>query len=159
LTETAAIFSTSLGEVPGLVQKLQVQVRELERQNAELQEVALAHLVTDLVAAAPRIDGVAVVEHLSAKDSVDVLKLLSALLRAQSNVVGLLASTAGEKVAVIFCRSDDVALHVGDLLRDALAAFGGRGGGRPDYAQGGGIPANTAADLLHYAHEQLIQKR
>lgn len=159
LTETAAYFSTSPGEVPGLVQKLQQQMRDLERQNAELQEAALAHHVTKLIAAAPRIGDLAVVAHLSADQSVDALKQMSTLLRTQPQTVGLLASTAGEKVAVIFCRSDDVAFHVGDLLRDALAAFGGRGGGRPEYAQGGGIPANAAADLLHYARQQLMQQR
>lgn len=156
LIETAAIFSTSFGEVPGLVQKLQIQVRDLVQKNLELQEAALAHLVIDLVAAAPRIGDIAVVEHLATDFSVDTLKQMSALLRARPHVVGLLASTADEKVAVIFCRSDDVALHAGDLLHNALAAFGGRGGGRPEYAQGGGVPADAAPALLRYAHQQLM---
>ena len=59
---------------------------------------------------------------------------------------------------VIFCRSDDVTLHLGDLLRDALAAFGGRGGGRPEYAQGGGIAPNAAPALLAYAHDLARQQ-
>jgi alanyl-tRNA synthetase len=157
LTETAALFSTSFGETPGLVQKLQRHVQELERQNAELQEAMLAHVVAELIAAAPRVGDIAVVEYHTAERSVDVLKQMCALLRQQPNVVGLLASTAGEKVAIIFCRSDDVAIHVGDLLRDALAAFGGRGGGRPEYAQGGGAPVSAVTEVLHFARQQLMK--
>jgi alanyl-tRNA synthetase len=45
-----------------------------------------------------------------------------------------------------------VSLNAGDLLRIAVAAGGGRGGGRPDWAQGGvptgeGLNAALAAGL------------
>ncbi len=156
LAESAAFFSTDGAAVPAMVQKMQIQLRELEKSNAELQEQALAYVVAEMVAAAPRTNGVAVVEHLSADASLDALKQMATLLRAQPQVIGLLASTAGDKVNVIFCRSDDGAIHAGNLLRDALAQFGGRGGGRPEYAQGGGVPAAVAADLLVYARQQLM---
>jgi len=158
LAETAALFSTDAAAVPGMVQKMQSQLRELEKSNAELQQQALAHVVAELVAHAPRIDGVAIAEHLSADASLDALKQMAALLRARPQAVGLLASTAGDKVNVIFCRSDDATIHVGNLLRDALAQLGGRGGGRPEYAQGGGVPVSAAADVLAFARQQLMRR-
>lgn len=155
LMESAALFSTDLASVPALTERLHTQVRDLQRENALLQEQVLAHEVAALLAAAPRVQGAALVEHLTTDRSVEVLKRMAAQLRAQPQTIGLLATTAGDKLTVIFCRSDDLTLHVGNLLRDALAAFGGRGGGRPEYAQGGGIAPAVAADLLAYARTLL----
>lgn len=151
LLESAALFSADPASVPTLTQRLHAQVRTLQRENALLQEQLLRHEVAALLATAPQVQGAALVEHLAADRPVDALKQMAALLRAQPQTIGLLASTAQEKLTVIFCRSDDLTVHVGNLLRDALAAFGGRGGGRPEYAQGGGVPAHVAADLLAYA--------
>ncbi|MBE2238155.1 MAG: alanyl-tRNA editing protein [Caldilineaceae bacterium] len=156
LLESAALFSTEPSAVPAMTQRLQNQVRDLQRQTASLQEQLLAYEVAELLAGARRSNGMALVEFLSADRPADVLKQMAALLCAHSQVVGLLASTAGDKLTVIFCRSDDLTLQVGDLLRDTLAAFGGRGGGRPEYAQGGGLPVATAADLLAHARRQLL---
>ena len=52
----------------------------------------------------------------------------------------------GERPQLLFTRADDVSLNMGDLLRTAAAAGGGRGGGRPDWAQGG-VPSNEALDV------------
>jgi alanyl-tRNA synthetase len=61
----------------------------------------------------------------------------------------------GGKATVIFARSADVDTHVGNLLRDALKAFGGGGGGRPEFAQGGGVAMEQLPALLEYAVERL----
>ncbi|HAJ35972.1 MAG TPA: alanyl-tRNA editing protein [Chloroflexi bacterium] len=156
LMESAALFSTDPASVPALTQRLQAQVRDLQRENALLQEQVLAHEIDALLAAAPRVQGAALVEYLCERPA-DVLKQMATLLRARPQTIGLLVSTAGDKLTVIFCRSDDLTWHVGNLLHDALAAFGGRGGGRPEYAQGGGVTPAVAADLLAYARTQLRQ--
>jgi len=39
---------------------------------------------------------------------------------------------------MLLCRSADVDVNVVPLLRDGMKAVGGGGGGRPDFAQGGG---------------------
>lgn len=155
LLESAALFSTDPASVPTLTQRLHAQLRDLQRENALLQEQVLDHEVAALLATAPRVQGATLVEHLSTDRSADALKRLAARLRAQPQTIGLLASTADNRLTVIFCRSADLPLHVGDLLRDTLAAFGGRGGGRPDYAQGGGVAPTVAPDLLVHARSLL----
>lgn len=157
LLESAAIFNTEPANVPALTQRLHAQVRDLQRENTLLQEQVLGHEVAALLATAPRIEGAALIEYLAADRPIDVLKQMAALLRTQPQAIGLLASTAGDKLTVIFCRSDDLTLHVGNLLRDVLAAFGGRGGGRPEYAQGGGVAPAVAADLLAHAAARITQ--
>ena len=66
-------------------------------------------------------------------------------LRVRPGAVVLLG-VRGERPQLIFARADDVVLDAGALLRTAVAAGGGRGGGRPDFAQGG-VPTNTGLDV------------
>jgi alanyl-tRNA synthetase len=65
-------------------------------------------------------------------------------LRARPGAVVLLG-VRGERPQLVFARADDVALDAGALLRTAVAAAGGRGGGRPDFAQGG-VPTDAGLD-------------
>jgi alanyl-tRNA synthetase len=64
----------------------------------------------------------------------DQIKQLALTLRTRAGLV--IALTGGSPPSILLTRSDDVALDVGQLVRDVLSAVGGRGGGRPDYAQG-----------------------
>jgi alanyl-tRNA synthetase len=96
-----------------------------------------------------------VVAQLYADRSVDALKIMAARLRAQPQTVTLLATQAGGKLTLLFARSDDVDLHMGNLLRDALKASGGNGGGRPDYAQGGAADPGVGQQVLRHAQALL----
>jgi alanyl-tRNA synthetase len=72
------------------------------------------------------------------------VKKLAQALRPRPGAVICLGAR-GERPQLFFARADDVPLNMGDLLRTAAAAGGGRGGGRPDWAQGG-TPANEGLD-------------
>lgn len=72
----------------------------------------------------------------------------SAIIREPNRIV-LLAAGTGEKCILLFARSDDVDIHMGKLLVDAVKPIGGKGGGRPDFAQGSGpIAALEAAKKM-----------
>ena len=47
----------------------------------------------------------------------------------------------------MFGRSSDVDVNMGTLLRDSARPLGGKGGGKPDFAQGGGSPEILGAAL------------
>ena len=65
------------------------------------------------------------------------LKLLaSRMIASASEICVLLASTQEEPARVIVAASSDVKVDCGTLLREALAAYGLRGGGSPTMAQG-----------------------
>lgn len=75
---------------------------------------------------------------------VDRAKKVAQDLRSRPGVVACVG-VRGDRPQIIVTRSDDVTVDSSQLLRVAVAAGGGRGGGRPDWAQGG-VPTNEALD-------------
>lgn len=70
--------------------------------------------------------------------------------------MALLASTDGA-VRLVFARSPDVAADMGVLLREVIPIVGGKGGGKPDFAQGGGQDASKVQDCLDAAKQVLAR--
>jgi len=67
----------------------------------------------------------------------DALRELASGLIEQGGVIALLASPKESGgYLTLFARSQDVKCDVGKLLREASASCGGKGGGKPDFAQG-----------------------
>lgn len=73
------------------------------------------------------------------------VKQLAQALRSQP---GLIIALAGGANQVFAGRSADVAFDAGQAVRSALAAVGGRGGGRPDFAQGAAPTWEAACQAL-----------
>ena len=70
---------------------------------------------------------------------------------------GCFIAVAGGQSALVFtARSEDCAIDAGLLLRTALTQVGGRGGGRPDYAQGS-APSWEAAERALELIESLVR--
>lgn len=155
LTQAAAVYSTDIHQVPELLARAQEQVKTLQRQVEELTTQLLTFEIEEVVATATAIGDHRVVVQSWADRPVDEMKTLANLLQARSNTIALLATAAGGKTTVIFARSDDGDVHMGNLLRDALKAFGGGGGGRPEFAQGGGVAVDQIPALLAYAVDHL----
>ena len=84
---------------------------------------------------------------------IEKLKMLAVKICARPGTVVLLADE-GDQLRVVFARSADVAIDVAALLKKTLERFGGRGGGRPNLAQGGGL-TGSAEEILNCAHEML----
>ena len=84
---------------------------------------------------------------------IEKLKLLASKICSRSGIVALLADE-GDQLRVVFARSADSTVDVSVLLKKTLERFGGRGGGRPNLAQGGGLSGN-AREILEFAKQSL----
>jgi len=82
------------------------------------------------------------------------VKLLASKICSRPGTVALLADE-GDQLRVVFARSADITADMNALLKKTLERFGGRGGGRPNLVQGGGLVADSAGAVLQFAADQL----
>jgi alanyl-tRNA synthetase len=80
---------------------------------------------------------------------IEKLKLLASKICSRPGIVALLADE-GDQLRIVFARSADSTVDVSVLLKKTLDRFGGRGGGRPNLAQGGGLSGN-AGEIVEFA--------
>lgn len=76
----------------------------------------------------------------------NTLKTIASALASRAGHIAVLATPA-QPALVVVARSQDIALSAQEVIRSLTARFGGRGGGKPDLAQAGGLNA-TADDLF-----------
>ena len=86
---------------------------------------------------------------------IEKLKLLAIKICSKPGAVALLADE-GDQLRIVFARSGDSTVDVSRLLKTTLEKFGGRGGGRPNLAQGGGLIAETPEAVLNFASDHLL---
>ncbi len=123
-------LSVSGLEVVEVVERLAAREREAARQAEEVLQRLLA------VEAGLRRRGLvlpAVLAEVATGRQVDEARGLAQALIRDGGVVALLATEEGR---LVFARSADLAVDVAALLRRAVDQFGGRGGGRSEFAQG-----------------------
>jgi alanyl-tRNA synthetase len=137
------------------------RLRDADKELADLRAQQNLAAAGDLAAAARDLGGVAVVTGAPAGLSGGDLRSLALDVRGRLGdkpAAVLLASAADGKVSLVATvnpAAQQRGLSANDLLRAATPAVGGRGGGKPDVAQGGGTdPAGIPAALA--AAEQAI---
>ncbi|MBS1790443.1 MAG: hypothetical protein JST85_22150 [Acidobacteria bacterium] len=112
--------------------------KRLSRRVRELSELAAKVEAAEMLATVPINNGLRIVERVFTDRDFDEAKLLAHRLVDAENVVALLAVREAEMVRLVFARSANVAADMNALMKTACEKLGGRGGGKPDFAQGGG---------------------
>jgi len=144
VADLAASLTVAEREVPDAVARTSAQLRARERTVSELRDRLLAREAAELLAGssgAPALVA-AVVSH-----PADEAAVLAARLTASESCVAILGADGGR---LIIARSADVALDARAVLRQALERYDGRGGGRPEFAQGA-VAAGQIADAVETA--------
>ena len=142
--------SNNAGAVEKVAQLIKHQ-KTLEKQIATFQKQLASNQGDELVGQAVEIDGVkllsTVVEGVSGKDLRDIADKLKDKL---GSAVVVLAAVSGDKVSLVAGVTKDLTdkYQAGKILNHVAQQVGGKGGGRPDMAQGGGTqPENIESAL------------
>ncbi|MBV4499072.1 alanine--tRNA ligase [Pseudomonas shirazensis] len=128
--------------------------RQLEKQLEQLQAKAASAAGDDLSNAAVEVKGAKVLAaRLDGQDGKALLALVDQLKNKLGHAVILLGSEHEGKVVLVAGVTKDLSgqLKAGDLMKQAAAAVGGKGGGRPDMAQGGGVDVAALDSALALA--------
>lgn len=143
LATIANALKTPKAALPERIERLLQEQRELEQQLQQLKGQLARANIGALVEGATLVDGVQVVaariestERQGLRRLVDELKT-----RLDTGVVALASVTDSEVAFVVGVTADLVkqrGLHAGKIIGDLTRLADGRGGGRPELAQGGG---------------------
>ena len=145
----SAIKATRSEEIPDRVNDIVVRLRDAEKQLERLRADAVLASAGQLASGAKDVNGVAVVaarapDGTGAKDLQKLAVDIRGRLTGRPAVVAVVAATDGKLPLVVALSpaAVDRGLTAGALLNAVTALIGGRGGGKPDLAQGAGIDAD-----------------
>jgi alanyl-tRNA synthetase len=152
-------FTVGHWEVADMVHRLDDELKTTRRDLRRTRDNLLDAEAAVLWHEASRLGQVRLVKVELMGRAAEDLKHLAQRLISHPKTVVLLASggLAAEKGSFTFARSDDLEVNMGPLVRQACEAIGGRGGGRPDFAQGGGPAGHLVAEGLEAAYRACIQ--
>ena len=150
----ASLLKTNPQELPQKLQQLLDQQKMLEKKLQQLQQKLASSVGSDLVSRAEAIKGIKILAEVlegadpkSLRDTVDQLK------QKMVSAVVILAAPNDDKIALVAGVTKDLVKTVkaGDIIKALSSALSGKGGGRPDFAQGAGSAAEHDGDALNAA--------
>jgi alanyl-tRNA synthetase len=156
LTETAALFSAHIYDVPQQARKSLDEIRSLRKQREQSQEELAAAQAAALLAETAEVNGRKLVVRTLADRDLNFVKLLAQkLTRLSPHAVALLA-TRSPQASLVFAQSAGQPFDMGALMKETMTKLGGRGGGSKDLAQGGVPNADGIETVLKAIAEKMI---
>jgi len=131
-------------ELPAAVEKIQSEAKQARKTITRLQSELAGHEAARLLAAAPVVAGVHRASHVMEGWDAAGLKAIASAMTAQGQAAVVIVGTSAP-VAIVVARSPGVAVDANDVLQQLLKRFGGRGGGKPELAQGAGLTGDPQA--------------
>jgi alanyl-tRNA synthetase len=144
-------LSQSSADLEKRIDVLLSQQKELEKALKAAQQREAAGRAKDLVASA---ENDAIVANLGEVDG-DYAMALSTALKSEFDGVVVLAATGGGSVTLIatVAKSHQDKHKAGNIIKAIAPIVGGRGGGKPDFARGGGKDASKVDEALAEARK------
>ena len=151
LAEAADLLGGNAGEVVDKIRALTDRQKKLERELETLKARAASSATSDLGGAAIDVGGIRVLaSRLEGFDTKALRDAMDRLKQQLGDAVIVLAGTADGKAALVAGVNGAATGRVkaGELLSHVAGQIGGKGGGRPDLAQGGGEDGPALASAL-----------
>ncbi|MGH8038770.1 MAG: alanine--tRNA ligase [Stenotrophomonas sp.] len=141
LTEAAALLGGSAADVVEKIRQLGERQKKLERELEQLKAKQAAGATSDLGGSAVEVKGVKILAaRLEGFDAKALRDAIDRLKQQLGDAVIVLAGTQDGKAALVAGVNGSAMgkVKAGELLSHIASQIGGKGGGRPDLAQGGG---------------------
>ncbi len=138
LKELGRLHSSHFIDLPRLTEKLLQERATLARESAKLQDQIFDLEAQDLLNRADKTDRTIIVCASFPGRSLESIKILAQKVAARPQAVAVLAAVQ-ERAQLVVAKNPEAAGNCSDAIRQAAARLGGKGGGRPEIAQAGGI--------------------
>ena len=152
LFHAAQLLKTNPGELESKISQQAAENRELRQALEKFKAEASLGEARQFLTAAKDVGGLKVLTAVRNGLDANGLRQMGDFLRDKApDVVAVLAAVNGEKITFLaVCGKDAVArgIKAGDLVKNVCAVCGGKGGGKPDSAMGGGTNMLKLDDAL-----------
>ena len=162
LVKAAELLKTTPIELINKAQSSMNEIRELHQTIEKMKDKLFAGDVDSLLFSAKDVNGLKVVTASRENTDANDLRKLGDFLRDKNpNTVAALGSVNGEKVTLLaVCGKNAVArgIKAGDIIKNIAPIVGGKGGGKPDSAMGGGSDPLKVDDALASVDDFVSEK-
>jgi alanyl-tRNA synthetase len=151
LAAVCDVVKGNADNVAAKVSALRSENRNLEKEITRLKQKLAAGAGGDLTADAVEVQGIKVLAaNVEGADAKSLRDTLDQCKNKLGSAVILLAAVNDDKVALAAGVTKDLTgkVKAGDLMREYAQRLGGKGGGRPDMAQGGGSDVKALPQVL-----------
>lgn len=149
--QSATMLSSQVAQLPDSIERLKQTASDLEHELIRLRREEAARKIESFVEKAYVFNGYRIVKAVLPSLPTDTFRTMASELISRENVIALLACEKEGGYNIIFARNALTTVDMGKLLREAAAQFGGKGGGKPDFAQG----STSNIEMLDWTDNQL----
>ena len=161
LDRVAAILKSSEDQVDTKVEQLLLKNKELEKELSRSKQRMFGENNDDILSEVTENNGknilVKRLDGFNANDLRTAVDRYKDKLKSAIVVLGALEEGKA-KIAVGVTKDNTELVHAGELIKKIAQVVGGKGGGRPDFAQAGGPEAKKLDDALKLAKDLIINK-
>ena len=141
LNDLSGLLRSTPDQAAAKVEQLLKQNKELEKKLATAKHALITGRASDQEDSVVEVHGIKlVVSRLEGVDAKELREAIDKIKDKLGNAIVVLASVDGDKVrlAAGVTRNNTDKIRAGDLVKAVAEQVGGKGGGRPDFAQAGG---------------------
>ncbi len=152
LNALGAMFKASPADLLSRVEQQAAELKEARRLIEQYKDKESAGGADKLLQNAKLIGGLRVLAAKAEGDANALRKLGDVLRDKDAGVVALLSAVNGEKITLqCVCGKEAIAkgVRAGDIIKAVAPIIGGRGGGKPDSAMGGGSDQSTLDEAMN----------
>jgi alanyl-tRNA synthetase len=142
-------------EISALIEKLQGQVRDMQRQILDMKAQSARANINGMLARIKEIHGIKVLaDTLPATDRTSLRNLADELKQKLGTGIVILGTPQDGKVALVVMVTSDICKRIpaGQIIKEIAPLVGGAGGGKPELAEAGGKDSSKLADAIEKSY-------
>lgn len=157
LKQLSKAMSCAEADLHANIQKMKDDLKSLRTDHDHLKKQLLNYEADALIAESKKLEEIHLINKIFGdRDQKEVKLLAKKILEKFPNTVILFGIKAEEKASLFFQCSEELALNMAQLVETACAIINGRGGGRPQQAQGGGSDVKKLESAMQRCEDLLF---
>ncbi len=159
LTKTASLLKSDIQELPERVDQLLLNQKKLEKQLEIVQKKISNQAGSNLISGAEKVGNIKIlVEVIEGCNPSSLRDVLDEIKQKISPSVIILAALNDKRISLVASvdKSLTKKIKAGDIIKSLCTALGGKGGGKPDFAQGAGVNQLLLKDEMDKTKKNLV---